>query len=92
MPLEPGQSEDAFIRAALDGVLARVREHGHEPGTVNLTIDVTLLSDEQVELARTTADAHGLAKLALVDDREPRRPNTVSRSQLSPLQLRSLPD
>lgn len=79
-----GQSFTDYLDAVLDHLLAGLRERGHDPQRVALTINVTGRTDDEIDLMRRRAAERGLSHLQLVDDRAPARPGTAPSSMLGP--------
>ncbi|MEU3625651.1 hypothetical protein [Amycolatopsis coloradensis] len=83
-PFDPKQSFAEQVDATLSSALAAVRAQGYGPEDVFAPIDVSGRTDEEVEIVRERVAAAGLVHAALVDERQPPRPGTVTRASLDP--------
>jgi hypothetical protein len=62
-----------------------------ETGDAQVNMNVTMRSDDEVELARQRATAAGLTGVVLVDDQQPPPPGTVASASLGRCRTRPWP-
>lgn len=83
--IEPGQSFAEHVDQQLAAFVTTMTDKGYTPDQVSMNINVTLRSDDEVEVARERAIASGIGQVIMVDDRQPPRIGTVPSSSLDPL-------
>lgn len=90
LPVDPAKSFVEHVDANIAVLLAKAAAGSIDPGKIELTANVTMRSDEEVELVRERAIAAGLGMAILVDDHVPARPGTVPSSSLTPIQAATM--